>query len=229
MKNLICIIPARKGSKGIKNKNIRKLNKKPLIEYTIDFVKFFKFDTYLSTDSHKIHSMYSNNLKSNGLRPKKLSSDTSVTYDVVKYELNKAEKNTKKSYKYILLLQPTYPFRKKTHLIKALRVIKNNNYDTVVSVYPVGANHPKRMKKFKGKYLINYDNSKKENMLPRQSLDKAYIRSGSIYLIKRKSFEKYKSLVGRKVFGLIDDTDGINIDSFDDLKKARSYIKNFKK
>ena len=67
----------------------------------------------------------------------------------------------------------------------------------------MGAFHPERMKIFRNKYLKNFSGKKAENMTPRQSLSKVYIRSGSYYMIKRHSFFKYKSLVGKKCAGVV--------------------------
>ena len=93
---ILCVIPARGGSKGIRNKNIKKLKKKELIFYTIDFAMNFKdvLDIVVSTDSKKIQNIvnkkYINLIKN--LRPKRLATDDALTTDVIKYELEKKEK-----------------------------------------------------------------------------------------------------------------------------------------
>lgn len=218
----ICIVPARKGSKSIKHKNLTKIKGKELIKYTLDICKYFKNDFFsvISTDSKKILSISKKyKIHNNGLRPAHLSGDKALTYDVLKYEILLTEKKFGKKYDYILLLQPTCPFRSREKITKALRIIKNNKkYDSVLSISDVGANHPERMKIIKNNKLINYTKKKYENLKPRQSLQKVYIRSGSIYLIKRKSFFKYKSFVGQNCYGLIlTAKESINIDDKKDL------------
>lgn len=226
----LCIIPARAGSKAIKNKNFIKVNNKLLIQYSIDTaIKLKKYcDIIVSSDSKKIIKILkNNNLQFTGLRPKNLSKDSSSTYDVVKYELFKKEKEIKKKYKGVLLLQPTCPIRDTSKIIQAFKILKNKNYDSLVSVTNVNANHPERMKKFRNKYLINYLNTKKENMKPRQDLPRVYIRSGSIYLIKRETLLKYKSLVGKKCYGMIlQGIESINLDTQDDLILLKHKLKN---
>ena len=183
-KNYLCIIPARSGSKGIKNKNIVKLKKKPLIQYTIDVAKKLKkhCEIVVSTDSLKISKIAKKNkLKFYGLRPKKLSGDYALTKDVVKFELNRVERKLKKKFYAIILLQPTCPIRKENSLKKAIKSLNRNLFDSVVSVSEVGPHHPYRMKIFKNKYLKNFMHFKNENMQPRQKLPKIYIRSGSFY------------------------------------------------
>ena len=95
----LCIIPARKGSKGIKNKNIVNFLGKPLIQHTFDTAKKIKnnFDILVSTDSRYIKKLaLKNGLNFLGIRPKSLSGDKVETKDVLKYETKKIEKLKKK-------------------------------------------------------------------------------------------------------------------------------------
>ena len=125
-----------------------------------------------------------------------------------------------------MLLQPTCPIRNLNKIKKAFKIIKKNQYDSLVSVSSVSGFHPVRMKKFNKNYLVNYLESKKENMLPRQNLPKVYIRSGSIYLIKRYAFLKYKALVGRKCYGMIlEGLESTNIDTIEDLSLLKLKLK----
>ena len=232
MKNILCLIPARKGSKGIKNKNFLNVNGKMIIQYTIDSAKKIKkyCDIVISSDSKKIIEICKlNNLDFHGLRPKKLSGDKAQTIDVVNYELKKIEKKYKKKYKFILILQPTCPFRNLKDLKLAIKKISSKKYDSVVSVKDVNEYHPLRMKIIKKGYLVNYTNMKRENFVPRQYLPKIYIRSGSIYLLKRDVLLKHKSLVGNKCFGLVlDGKQALNIDTNSDLIYFKETVGKFK-
>tara|TARA_Y100000590_G_scaffold269029_1_gene302126 strand:- start:12434 stop:13147 length:714 start_codon:yes stop_codon:yes gene_type:complete len=218
----LCIIPARKGSKGIKNKNIIKFLGKPLIQHTFDIAKKIikEFDVLVSSDSKIIKNLaIKNNFIFLGLRPKILSNDKAKTKDVIRFELKRIEKINKKKYKNILLLQPTVPFRDHKKILYSLKKIKNKKFDSVVSVSNVDAMHPLRMKKFKGPYLINYIKQKNENMKPRQSLPEVFIRSGAIYLFKRETLMKKNSLVGKKCFGIkLKGKETINIDTQEQLE-----------
>ena len=117
---IIAIIPARKGSKRLKNKNIFLLNKSPLIEYTIMAAKKSNFidKIIVSTDSKKFLSIANKNgIKVNKLRPKKLSEDNTPTIDVIKYETKKLKKNY-----FILVLQPTSPLRSTLEIDKSIEI-----------------------------------------------------------------------------------------------------------
>ena len=224
-KEIFCLIPARSKSKRIKDKNIQKIKGFELFIHTIKFAKKFKnMEICFSTDSKKYKKIASKFIEVGSLRPKYLSSDYIKTYDVFKYELKKIEKIQKKKFKYLLLLQPTVPFRKKKDLIKAFDYIKEKKVDSVVSLNSVGGFHPFRMKKINKKnYVLNFIVSKTENMEPIQKLPKIYLRSGSIYLIKRNAFLKYKNLLGRKVRPIIvKGKYAINIDDEKDLLIAKN-------
>lgn len=228
-KKYLCVIPARAGSQGIKNKNIKILDGIPLVEHTIKFSKKIKknFDVIVSTNSKKILNIAKKyKLSGTELRPDNLSRNDSLTIDVIKYELKRFEKKNKKKYEAVLLLQPTVPYRRVQDIDITLKKIQSNSYDSVVSIKNVGAYHPLRMKIKKKKYIVNYSSEKKENMKPRQKLPKVFLRSGSIYMIKRRSMLNLNSMVGKKVYGL--EQSGkftINIDTHFDLFLAKNKNK----
>ena len=153
--NVLCVIPARGGSKSIIKKNIAKLNGMPLIAYTIlEAQKVFpKENIVISTDDKEIASVS----KKYGCdiyfkRPKKLASDNAKSYEVILHSLNFMENLNNKLYDKILMLQPTSPLRKSSHIIKSLKIINERNVDSVVSIVNVNGYHPYRMKIIKNNY-----------------------------------------------------------------------------
>jgi N-acylneuraminate cytidylyltransferase/CMP-N,N'-diacetyllegionaminic acid synthase len=224
-KNIFCLIPARSGSKRINNKNIKKLNGLELFSHTIIFAKKFpSMHICFSTDSEKYQKIAKKFMEVDDLRPKNLSGDFVKTYNVLKYELLRVEKRLNKKFDFLVLLQPTVPYRKKSDMQKAINIIKNKNVDSVVSITPVLGGHPLRMKVIQNSYVLNYSKEKNENMEPIQKLPKVYLRSGSIYMIKRNAFFKYKNLLGKKVKPIIlKDKYAINIDNVEDLNFAKKY------
>ena len=214
---VIAIIPARSGSKGVINKNIKLLGKKPLIAYTIEEAKKSKLIDKLvvSTDSLEIAEIaekFGANVPF--IRPAELATDTSLTYDVIKHCIDHFEILGEK-FDIILLLQPTVPFRKLDHIDKSIQMLKkSSSFTSVVSIVNVDGNHPLRMKKIEKEFLRNYIDQETENMAPRASLPKVYIRSGSIYCILVKNFQTEISLVSRDCAPLIlSEEETINIDS----------------
>lgn len=231
MRKNICIIPARKGSSGIKNKNIKLVNGKKLILHTFDIAKKIQkyFHIHITTDSEiifKLAKKYKFNIDE--LRPKNLSGPNVQTIEVIRYELKKYEKK-KIFFDNVLLLQPTVPYRDFKKIIKALKILKTKKkYNSVISIEKVSSYHPFRMKVFKNEYLKNFCSFKKENMKPRQKLPEVFIRSGSIYLTRIKSMKKERSLVSDKCFGLVlNGKETINVDNKLDLILANNYSKYF--
>lgn len=226
---VLCIIPARSGSKQIKNKNIIKIGNKPLIYYTISFAKKLKFvdKIIFSSDSNKyIKIAKSFGMKDFSVRPKYLSNDNALMANVVKYELKQEYKNFKNIYDSVLILQPTSPFRNKKIFYKAFKILKNSLYDSVISISEV-RDHPFRMKKIlkKSNRVINFMNLNKECLISRQQLPKVYIRAGSMYFTKVNAFLNSNSLLGKKVYGfIVNEKFKINVDNFEDLLLAKYFI-----
>ena len=132
--------------------------------------------------------------------------------------------NTK--YDAIMMLQPTSPLRKASHIKEALKIFNSNNVDSVISVVDVEGYHPYRMKKIKNNYLYNYIDQGFEDMSPRQSLSKIFIRNGAIYLNKRAVIMEIKQLVGKTVKPLImNPKESVNIDSIIDFYLAEKLLK----
>ncbi len=193
MKTLI-VIPARSGSKGLKNKNILPLNGKPLIFYSIDVARevFSDEEIFVSTDSEEYATLIKNErgLDIPFLRPEALASDTASTQDVLIHTLAYFENNGK-SFDAVLLLQPTSPFRKKEHLKEALSIfLENRDCDLVVSVKETDANPYYVLFEEEDKYLVK---SKSSKVTRRQDLPCVYELNGSIYIFNVSSLKTKKS------------------------------------
>tara|TARA_B100001146_G_C16194795_1_gene441060 strand:- start:388 stop:1089 length:702 start_codon:yes stop_codon:yes gene_type:complete len=228
MTKVLAIIPARSGSKGVKNKNIKSLNEQPLISYTILQAKKSKLisKTIVSTDSNEIAEISrSYGAEVPFIRPKKISQDTSLTYDVVKHCIEFFNKENE-TYDIIVLLQPTTPLRPFKIIDKAIEILlQDKRYNSVVSVVDVDGYHPNRMKVIKNGKLLNYINQGFEDMRPRKKLPKVYIRSGAVYAIRVKNFIAEESLVSKDCAPLImkyEDT--INIDNVSDFNYCESIL-----
>mgnify|MGYP006085824067 CR=1 FL=1 len=226
--NILGIIPARSGSKGITNKNIIKIKNQNLISYSIKSAKKSRLltDKIVSTDSIKIAKISKKELIDVPfLRPKKLASDRSLIVDTLLYCLKKMEKLKKKKYEYVVLIQPTAPNRKKNEIDQCIKKIINTNSDSLISLTEVDEPHPFKLKIIKNGIVKNFLKKGKNNY-PRQLLPKVYKPSGNIYIFKRKFLIK-KDLIGKKqTFHLVKQKDFINIDNSDDLFLAKFKLKN---
>ncbi len=227
MIKVIGIVPARKGSKGIKRKNLVDINGKPLIEYTLDEISKSKLisDFIISTDSKTIHNISKKyNAIFNGLRPENLSDDNALTIDVVKYELKKLDDNLQ-NYTHVMLLQPTCPLRTCKHIDESIEKLSNSYGRSLISVVQSISYHPLRMKKIINDKLFNYVDTGFEDMRPRQELPEVFIRNGSIYLAN------IQDVLSLSTFSAPDcipyemgEGESVNIDSEADLLLAKYYL-----
>ena len=223
-KNILTLIPARSGSKGIKNKNIVKIKNKPLIYWTIQQAKLAKLKNIIvSTDSKKIASIvkkYGSYIKF--LRPKKISKDETRMHEVIKHSLDFFKKKNV-NFDLVLLLQPTSPLRLAKDIKNSIKLLeKNKTADSVISVVKLEDFHPARMKIKKKQFLIDTSFSEKKEGMPRQKLANFYLRNGAIYLFKVKSFYKTKTIKGKKsVLYEMPKSRSLNIDDAFDLKLVR--------
>lgn len=195
-KRILAIIPARGGSKGLPEKNIKHLRGRPLIAYTIEQAKTSKYidEIFVSTDNELI----ANTAKEFGisvpfLRPAELAKDTSSSMDVVEHVLSHFE-NRNTFYDYIVLLEPTSPLRKKDDIDNAIQLaISNESADGIISLGEVHMEHPMIVKKVnKNGNIISYIDEVKK-ISQRQQADKAYFPYGVIYMIKTEVFKREKS------------------------------------
>lgn len=186
--NVLAIIPARGGSKGLKQKNILPLLDKPLIIWTIEQAKNSKLidEIFVSTDDPEIESV----CKKHGfilphLRPPELAGDKSPTIEAIIHTLDYYKK-INKTFDIIILLEPTSPLRCDCDIDTAIDVfIKNySDYDSLVSLGEVHLEHPMIIKSIQDGFVIPYVQEKTNNYYQRQQLPVAYFPYGVIYLSK---------------------------------------------
>lgn len=184
---ILFVVPARGGSKGIPKKNIKKLNDKPLIHYSIDFARLFvnDKDICLTTDSLEIADCANEiNYVVPFLRPTKLATDSAGTFEVLKHAIEYYDTNGD-FYDVMVLLQPTSPFRKKRHLEEAINLY-NSELDMVVSVSETNSNPYYNIYEEDLKGILKLS-KEGEAILRRQDAPQVYEFNGSIYIINANS------------------------------------------
>lgn len=221
----IAIIPARSGSKGLKDKNIKELKGIPLIAYSIKCaIGSGMFDSvFVSTDSKeyaKVAEEYG--ADAHFLRSKKNSSDTAGSWDVVREVLEQFEKEGK-VFDNIMLLQPTSPLRTKEDIINSFKMMKTKNANAIVSVTemehsPLWCNTlPENLS------MEEFFNDKAINT-PRQGLPTYYRLNGAIYLLKRKELQKEKMFRDGCYAYIMSNERSVDIDKNWDFKLAEIYL-----
>lgn len=188
-KRVLAFIPARSGSKGLKDKNIKLLNGKPLLAYSIEAAKISKIfdEIHVSTDSKiyaEIALAYGANVPF--LRDKRLAEDFTSMWDSVKWTLTKYHE-LGKTFDLFMILQPTSPLRRVEDIINVYDIIIHQNVNTVVSVCETEVSPLVCNKLPSDKSLVGFLD-KNISDLPRQQLDKYYKFNGAIFAVKTEYF-----------------------------------------
>lgn len=225
MRNL-AIIPARSGSKGLPDKNIKLLNGKPLIAYSIQAARNANLfdEIYVSTDSIQYAEIACEwGASVPFLRNKELSSDTASSWDAVKEALLKY-KQSGKEFDTITLLQPTSPLRRAEDIINGYEVFQKKEAQAVVSVCevdhsPLWCNilpQDHSLANFLNKDLLN---------VPRQSLKTYYRINGALYIVDKECLMSGEDIYNDKCFAVIMSKDhSVDIDDAFDFKVAESLL-----
>lgn len=221
--NILVVIPARGGSKGIPRKNLRYLAGKPLLFYVASMLKKSKFqlDVYLSSEDQEILGLG----KKLGLkihrRDLEIAGDA-VTLDPVVYScLQYAEKVENKKYDLVITMQPTSPLLKVESLDNALtEIINNQEIETILSASDATA---LSWTKNENTYQPLY-----EKRLNRQYLKPTYTETGGFFISRRKIVTE-NNRIGLKVsLYILDDSESIDIDTFQDWAICEYLLKKKK-
>ena len=221
--DLICFIPARSGSKSIPDKNIKLLGDKPLLAWSIETSLKAELRTITNSDSEeylKIAKKYGSEVM---LRPKELGGDAVSMYELLAAEVPKIEPIPE----YIVLLQPTTPFRSVNKVKIALSYLLNNpEYDSLVIAERVPDKYAPEL------MIINTPTGlRMANGLPipqritaRQNHKEAWIPSGT-YIFKTANLEE-GSMYGAKTMILETEADSPNINNLRDWEEAEKICKS---
>ena len=211
MNNLI-IIPARKNSIRLKNKNILKLKNLPLIEHTINFAKkvMLNSNILVSTDSQKIRSIsLKNKVLCPWLRPNYLSKSNSSTEAVILHALKWYEKRYKQV-DIITLLQPTSPFRTKKSYYNCISLAKKYPKSTIIT--------------FKEKKNITYTYQNSEIKMKKKIIT---VPNGNLFIISSKKLKKKKQLYSGSIkpYLIKNNKENIDIDNEKDFVLAKKLYR----
>lgn len=221
---ILYLIPARGGSKGIPHKNIKLLNGKPLIQYSIEVARELAEDSdiCLSTDDPQIKTVAENlDLKVPFLRPDYLASDSAETSDVIIHALNFYAQQGK-NYDVVVLLQPTSPLRTVQN-VKDCIALYSQEYDMVTTVKETNVSVVLCRENSDG-YLEKVIGNKN---VRRQDAEKLYEYNGAVYVINAKAV-KEKGLSGFSKIKkcVMSEENSVDIDTMLDWKFVELLIGN---
>jgi CMP-N,N'-diacetyllegionaminic acid synthase len=230
--NILAIIPARGGSKGVKKKNIRLLNGKPLIQYTIDAAKQSRLLSRIivSTDDAEIAEISQEiGAEIPFLRPAEFASDNSSDASVLKHVLLSMKQNNEELPDLIVYLRPTTPFKTGEMIDDCIKiVIDNPNCSGLRSVtLAEGKNHPYWMFRADDEHLVSFvPGVSIETYFQRQLLPVCYALNGMVDILKPHFiFNNQGSIYGDQIaYKEIPKQDAIDIDTELDLKWAEFLL-----
>ena len=230
-KKILCIIPARGGSKGLKNKNIKLLNGKPLIAWPILYAKSNKEITkvIVSTDDEKIAKtakIYGADVPF--LRPGNISGDNATTESVLKYSILKIEQIEKIKYDYCVFLTATDIFREKNWLSKCISTIldkRNKNIESVFMAYKTHKNFWELQKNGEWKrirsWMSKYSSRQIRKTIVREDTGLSCISKAELWRNGKRIGDRVKVIVHENELSFID------IHSAKDLKVANTLSKKY--
>jgi CMP-N,N'-diacetyllegionaminic acid synthase len=230
--NMLAIIPARGGSKGIPDKNIIDLAGKPLIAYTIQAAKEAPSVSKIvvSTDDKKIAEISRHyGAEVPFFRPSELATDDSPVIETYLYTIERLQKEFNQRYEGFIVLQPTSPLRTAQDIENAVRLFREKDADSVISV--TLANHPPFWAKKidDNGVLRSYFQDTGVDNRNRQNYPETYLPNGVIFIFKYSMLRKNRTYYSNKTYPYVMPKErSLDIDDKIDLNYAECLFRNRK-
>lgn len=225
---MLAIIPARGGSKGLPGKNIKLLNGKPLIAYTIEAALNSKSISrvIVSTDDDEIAEIS----KQYGaeipfMRPDFLATDSAAAVDVYNYTLERLENEEDKIITEFIVLQPTSPLRTSVHIEEAIDLYRTKKADSVISYCQ--EEHPIFWHKFKNEEDGIEEIFEQNYLKNRQEIRPTFYPNGAIYIFKRELIRNEIYVNENSYMYLMERNSSVDIDTQEDWEYVGFLINNF--
>jgi CMP-N,N'-diacetyllegionaminic acid synthase len=225
--NVLGIIPARGGSKGIPNKNLRPLAGRPLLAYAAEAAMASGVINrlVLSTDSEAIAELGTDlGIEVPFMRPAELAKDDSPMLPVLQHAVNEIE-TSGWQVDIIVLLQPTSPMRKPKHIADAVNLLTREKSDSVVSVIEIPDAFSPQKALHLHKNHLRFLSPEAKSITRRQQLETFYAREGTVYAVWRDVLLGKDGLYGDYCLPLILNRDeSLSIDSEADWEEAEGRL-----
>lgn len=226
--NVLGVIPARGGSKGVPRKNARLLCGKPLLAYTAEsaLAALRLSRVVLSTDDEEIAAIgRACGLDVPFMRPPELATDQAPMLPVVQHVIRWTEERGER-FDAVCLLQPTNPLRRAADIDACIELLEKSGSDSVVTVLPVPKEHHPYWVYLQGPSgILKLSNGATEPLPRRQQLPAAFHREGSVYVTRRDVVMEKNSLYGTDLRGYpLNARQSVNIDDLEDWEAAEKLI-----
>ena len=227
-KRILAVVPARGGSKGIRLKNLREINGKPMVALAGLLLSGIACidRSVVSTDHAGIKNVAENSgLDAPFLRPEALSGDRIGDLEVLTHALLATEKDDGQHYDVVVMVQPTCPLRKAEHVVGPIERLISGNLDAVWTVSSTDSKaHPLKQLIIKDNKLEYFDQNGGQ-VIARQQLSPLFHRNGAAYAITRECLLEKKSIKGDRTAAYVIEEYLPNIDTEIDISFAEFYVK----
>lgn len=223
--NILAIIPARGGSKGIPRKNIVSVAGKPLLAWTIEASQKSKFINMVvvSSDSDEILGVAKRYGAIPLRRPSSLATDNALSGPVMTHAIESLRQKNKYMPDIVVLLQPTSPLRTHLHIDEAISVMLRKKCSAVISVKEIDKTYLKTFMDKNGYLTAAVNNN--FPFTPRQRLPSVYITNGAIFATLTREFLKTKKLLTDKTMPYVMNEEcSLDLNTLDDLRKLRCVM-----
>lgn len=228
-KTFLGIIPARGGSKGLPGKNIKVLNGKPLIAWTIETALKSNYldEVMVTTDDNEIAKISKDfGAKVPFLRPEILAGDISTSFDAIKHTIDFYKYEMNKEYDYVILLEPTSPLREVQDIDKAIKILINSEADSIVGISRTESQNPAFLVTKDSNGLIYGYENKNIEILRRQDIKDVYFFEGTIYISKTNILLDKKTFYHENTIGYeVPKYKSLEVDDIYDFIMIESIIK----
>ena len=225
MTDIVAIIPARGGSKGIPNKNIIDFCGKPLVAWTIEQCLSSRYitDVWVSSDNQEILNIAKKYGAKTIKRPEDISGDLASSESTWRHAIEVIQKNS--NVDLVLAPQPTSPLREAKDIDNAIELFQKEKYDSLFSSCIVEDLLFWKEDERKQLQSVNYDYLNRKR---RQDMKEQIVENGSFYIFKPEIIQKYNNRFGGKIgHSRMDFWKMFEIDNLEDLKKCRALMQEF--
>jgi CMP-N-acetylneuraminic acid synthetase len=228
-RQVLGVIPARGGSRGIPRKNLVPLAGTPLLGYTIRAAQGSRrlTRTILSSEDEEIRAV----ARSLGadvpfVRPAGLATDEASSLSVVTHALQFVENEEGHEYDFVCLLQPTCPLRTAYDIDRAIAMLEQSDADAIVSLARVEEPHPIKMMLVSDDVIHPLFPEQWRETVRRQDLPPAFYLNGAIYCVRRAVLLGQESMWGKKTLAYVMPAErSVNIDSTLDIQRAECLLR----
>jgi CMP-N,N'-diacetyllegionaminic acid synthase len=227
-KKVLALVLARAGSKGLPGKNIKLINGKPLIHWTIVSGLGSKYidDVVVSTDSEDIARVaIQSGAKVPFLRPTELATDTATSVDAILHAVDWLNEHGH-NYETIVLLEPTSPLRDSRDIDTALEIMEQNQANSVVSVCRAESLHPAFMYFVNSSGVLHPYTNQQPNGLRRQDVEPVYFLDGTVYCSCTETLRRKNGFYHEDTYAyIVPKWKSLEIDDEDDFVMVETLMK----